>query len=424
MKFLTILSIALRCLFPKSHQKRTEAEKSLLGALFAVGISIVPLVVVMNVSEGMISGISQRLIELSGLHMQVMPYFEGNIDAAIRDFEILKEGLEKIPGVTGAYSEVNCIALAAGKKARNGISLRGLDEALLQRENFRSLLKITEGELAFPEKNSVILAHSLAEKIGASVNDKIRVITLSAKDGKVLPKISLFKVSGIITCGYNELDSLWALVSLENALSLARSGGFSPYLTIACENAFSRDFPEIRKLAEGILPVGYHLATWDEVHSTEFENFRSTKILLLLITVLIILVASINISSALIMLITERQKEIGILKSCGTSSKDILLIFLFVGLLTGFFGLAVGIPLGIIIAKNANFLITFTERIINVFGDVHLLDPTYYLRDFSVEVSPVLIIQVIAGVIVLVTIVSLFPALRAAKKKPVKMLRG
>ena len=94
------------------------------------------------------------------------------------------------------------------------------------------------------------------------------------------------------------------------------------------------------------------------------------------------------------------------------------------GLLTGFFGLAVGIPLGIIIAKNANFLITFTERIINVFGDVHLLDPTYYLRDFSVEVSPVLIIQVIAGVIVLVTIVSIFPALRAAKKKPVKMLRG
>lgn len=424
MKVFTLLSIALRCLFPKSHQKRTEAEKSLLGALFAVGISIVPLVVVMNVSQGMISGISARLIELSGLHMQVMPYFDGNVEVALRDFETVKEGLEKIPGITGAFSEVNCIALAAGKTARNGVSLRGVDEALLQRESFRSLLEVSHGELAFPRENSVVLAHSLAEKIGASVDDKIRVITISGKDGKVLPKISVFQVSGIVTCGYNELDSLWAFVPLKSAVSISQAGGFSPYLTIACEDAFSHQFAEIRKTAEDILPTGYYLSSWDEVHSTEFENFRSTKILLLLITVLIILVASINISSALIMLITERQKEIGILKSCGTSSKDILLIFLFVGLLTGIFGLMVGLPLGILVAKNANFLINFIERMINIFGDVHLLDPTYYLRDFTVEISSVLTVQVVVGVIILVTVVSLFPALRAAKEKPVKMLRG
>ncbi len=114
---------------------------------------------------------------------------------------------------------------------------------------------------------------------------------------------------------------------------------------------------------------------------------------------LIVLVASVNISSALVMLVMERRKEIGILKSIGASPSGITFAFLLAGFLTGLGGVLCGIPLGILCALNVNSILYYFEKMINFFSyfsytlnntggqfiPVRLLDPAYYLETIPVE---------------------------------------
>ena len=92
------------------------------------------------------------------------------------------------------------------------------------------------------------------------------------------------------------------------------------------------------------------------MNATEFENFSSTRVMLVFIMLLVVLVASVNISSAIVMLVMERRKEIAILKSCGASSSGITFSFLLTGLACGTGGVMAGLPVGLLLSVNANAL--------------------------------------------------------------------
>ena len=178
--------------------------------------------------------------------------------------------------------------------------------------------------------------------------------------------------------------------------------------------------------------------TWNELNAAEYENFASTKILLLLIMLLIVLVASVNISSALVMVVMERRREIAILKSMGASEDGIKMSFILVGFASGAGGTLIGIPLGLLAAVNINPLINIMEKIVNIcakfvyligkgelesFSSVRLLDPAYYLQDIPVSVPFGHLLLITAGTLVLSLVVSIIPAAKAGKEKPLDTLR-
>ena len=178
--------------------------------------------------------------------------------------------------------------------------------------------------------------------------------------------------------------------------------------------------------------------TWDELNQGQYENFSSTKMLLLFIMILIVLVASVNISSCLVMLSMERQKEIAILKSVGVKNSDIRKSFILTGLGIGAAGVIIGIPLGILISFNINSLIQLVEKIINAFAQlfylikngnlrsfytIHLMDEAYYLEKIPVEIPGKQIIMYILMTLVLSLLTSLAPAAKAAKEKPIETFR-
>ena len=183
------------------------------------------------------------------------------------------------------------------------------------------------------------------------------------------------------------------------------------------------------------VPSTFTSYTWMELNKATFYSFSTTKNLILFIVFLITLVASINISQALVMLVMERQHEIAILKANGASPQFITMCFLSAGLITSFLGLIIGMPIGILISIHINAILSMLEKIINylyyyasflfgnVYVQVHLLDPSYYLETIPVSLDFYELYFVAIITLLLSVVVSLVPSIRAGREKPLTIMR-
>lgn len=442
---------ASRLIFPKTG-KKSNARRSLIAAAFCIGMSVVPMEVVLTVANGMIEGITQRLITLSSSHLRATLFKnDGKYDFATEnedEFKSLCKKIEKVDGVKNVFCEVDGIGLASGLNGRSGVSIRCIDEKVFDEgSKFRNLFNVIEGKISFGNSEetgnsadsvskSVFIGEKLARNLDLHSGDDFRLITSrTLSNGKILPKITKLKVAAIISSGYQELDALWLFLPLKEGFSIFSGGSGSYHIGIETENPYSYALAITQSKVQNILINAdngagrFYVQKWTEMNSAEYENFSSTRLMLILVMLLIILVASVNIASSLVMLTIERRKEIAILKSIGAGSGEIAFSFMTAGFFTGFAGVAFGVPLGLIISLNFNRIIHFTEGVISsvlkFFGlqyDFVLLDPAYYLQNPSIIVPWSQIGMIILGVLVLSLIVSFFPSLKAGKEKPAFVL--
>ena len=429
------MKFARSLIFPKS-EKKSIARKSLFGAVLCIGLSIVPLVVVTSITNGMIDGMTERIIGLSSSHIQayVSPKLS-NVQTTEDFIEYANEACE-LRGVTGVYPEVEISAIAAGKKGRSGIEIRALEKDIFMRnKSFAKLFEVCEGELksfinpSDEKKAPAVIGKKLAEDLELHAGDTFRIITTKSSGEKMLPKLTSFTVSAIVSSGYQELDQFWVFIPLEAAYSSLSMESASYNVMIETGDAFSPELVAIQKRLKDSFGRYANVYRWDQIHNAEFENFSSTKVMLVFVMMLIVLVATVNISSAIVMLVMERQKEIAILKSIGAKPRAITLAFLTAALACGAGGLVIGLPIGIILTIFSNQIVHGLEKLVNIFsamgggGEVHLMDPAYYLAEIPVEIPGIQIILIIVAVLLLSVLVSYIPARKAGREKPLDILR-
>ena len=431
---------ASRLLFPRTG-KKSNARRSLFGALICIGISLVPLIMVLTVSNGMIKGITDRMIGLSSSHLQLVLYpnseFAENADKMREISSIIKMYDSSVKEV---YPELQGIGLASSTKGRFGASIRAMESDVFEKNPaFKNLFEVIDGTTDLDSKNSCVLGKKLAEDLGVKAGNTVRLITTKENAaGKTMPKITSLKVSGIVSSGYQELDSLWLFISLENGFKLLSSASSTPHLGIETDDAFSMNLEKTYRALKPFLASAGKLYRWNDLNSAQYENFASTQIMLIFIMMLIVLVASVNISSALVMLVMERRKELAILKSLGGSANGIALSFIITGAVTGFFGVLFGLPLGLIASVNFSPIMSAIEKVVNLFAklmcvisegnlsaftDVHLLDPQFYLQNIPLVIPVPQVVLIAVGTIVLSLLVSVIPAIKAGKEKPIETLR-
>lgn len=442
----------------------SSASRSLLGAVLCIALSLIPLVLVLTVSDGMIEGITSRIVELSSYHMQVIvgggaPLFgeeEPDLDLETAEGVVeLARQLEQVPGVVAAYPERQGIGLAAGPQGRTGATIRSVPPDLFSTDSsFSRLFKAEAGSLGLSSPRSALVGVGIAKTLHLNPGDTIRIVTMrTSPTGTVVPRITSFTVEGILSCGYQELDSLWVFIPFDTGFALLEGSLSTVLVGIQTEDAFGDSFLETAWNVEDQLPPGCRLRLWNQLNTTQFENFSSTRIMLIFIMFLIVLVASVNVSSALVMLSMERRREIAILKSMGATSGGIVTSFLLTGFCAGGAGVVLGIPLGILCAVNVNGILTWIEQLINIFarfwynlntmcmgtmgnllsdeglsaaGDfvpVQLLDPAFYLEEIPVVLPWGGIFAIAAGTLVLSVVVSALPSIRAGREKPLDTLR-
>ena len=442
MTFKSSLKFAKSLIFPKA-EKNSSARRSIFGAIICIGLSIVPLVVVMSVSNGLIDGMTERIIGLSSSHIQAFVSSKSSdVVSAEKFIESSAKYSQKIEGIKNSYPQVSVSALVAGKSERKGGEIRAIERDIFERnKDFKKLFTVCSGSVEdFINGNGkdAIVGQKLAADLNLSVGDTFRVITTKIINGKISPKLTSFKIKAIITSGYQELDELWIFLPIEVAYANLSLTNASYSIMFETEDANSPDVVRIQHEIQQSAGRYANVYRWDQIHTAEFENFSSTKVMLIFIMMLIVLVASINISSAIVMLVMERQKEIAILKSIGAAPSGITLSFLITGLACGTGGVILGLPLGLLCSVNANGLIKMLEMIVNWFAkigyffkgipvnevsQIKLMDPAYYLQEIPLDIPFKQLFFVVAATLVLSLIVSLIPSAKAGKEKPLDILR-
>lgn len=446
MKNLVFIKMAFRFLGIGSGKTVSNARKSLFGAVLGIGISIIPLIVVLVVSDGMIQGITSRTIELGTGHLQVINMrsissyknaeTEKNVRSLILEFD---EG----NFVENAWIERQGNGLVIGKSGRSGGAIRAVEpEFFTQNIRALNLIKVISGSLEFENNKSAILGTAIAEKLGLKVGDTCRIITISKNEkGKTIPRVSSFKISGLVSSGYQELDALWVFIPLEEGLKIMPMSSSLTSIVVSTNDPFDEDKMQALQLKlNSILPETFSIYSWADLNRSAFTSFKTTKNILLFIMFLIVLVASANISSAIVMLVMERRREIAILKAAGAHPSSISLAFLLAGLLTSLGGIILGMPLGILAAIHINEIFAYAEKILNhiqnffytfLYGtggtekplEIHLLDPAYYLEYIPVKLNLFDLYTIAVSMLILSVVVCLIPAVRAGKEKPIEIMR-
>lgn len=437
MNLKSSVLLAFRMILPKTRST-SNARRSLFGAVLCIALSLVPLVIVLVMSDGMIEGITDRIIGLSSYHLQAVEYPVYTKTEDTSELDNFLETIRLIDGVKFAYPERQGIALAAGKKGRIGATIRAVDpDIFIKDTSFKKYVNIHSGSADLSNSKNVLVGKSMAETLGVKVGDKLRIITARKnQNDNLVPRVSVFNITGIISCGYQELDALWVFIPFTTGYDLMSNDASQVLIGIETFDAFSQELYQVRDEILRLMPRSFELYKWSDLNSSEFENFSSTKVLLLLIMLLIVLVATVNVSSALVMLVMERKKEIAILKSLGASNSGISTAFIFIGTCIGALGVLIGIPLGLLAAINVNSIIAFVEKIINFFtqlfyqiiskegfSKIHLLDPAFYLEEIPIVIPFKELFIIVFITLVLSILVSVIPSIKAGKEKPFSILR-
>ncbi len=429
--FMALKTIGLR---------RKHRNHSLIGAVLAIGFSLIPLIVVLEVANGMIEGITRRFIEIGTYHLQI------HIFDRLGDHELrrIQRSLEELENVNLAFIERQGLGLIFSSAGRTGAQVRSVPPWIYERDAaFRRFFILDKGSFDLSLPNSALLGKVVARRLEVDVGDEVKLLTAKRmKDGRYIPRVSRFRVRGIFTTGYQDLDKLWIYVPLAIGKKILPAESSREFVAIKVDDPYSDLDRHIRAIRRVLPPelVLFRINTWFELEENQYSSFKTTKTLLVFIMCLIILVASVNVSSTMVMIVMERTQEIGILKSMGARPGLISSSFVITGFVVGFAGSVLGIALGLVLAVNINEVIGALEAFLNgaqalfrwilspflsieLEHPITLLNPDFYLERIPIRIDFFEILAVAAFAILLSTLASYLPAKRAGRIRPLEVLR-
>ena len=349
---------------------------------------------------------------------------------SMSDYDSVTKQVATVPGVVAATPFVLKQVLLTTQTAVQGIVIRGIDP---QREGTVTELakNLSTGQLADlsrpvkvkqppadnptgpaveTEKPGIILGKELAMRLGVFVGDTVNVVSPVGPISAIgmVPKIRTFALIALFQSGMYEYDSSLAYIDLAEAQKFFNMGQTVTGIEIKVTDVFRA--AETARSVEQSLGFAYGARDWMQMNRNLFSALKLEKTMMFLLLVLITIVASFNIVSTLTMIVTEKQKEIAILKAMGATRKSIRRIFMLNGLIIGLSGTAIGIPLGYAFLWLIQTFWTF--------------DPTvYYISRIPVHVQALDVLLVAGSAIVISFAATVYPSLQAAKLEPVAALR-
>jgi lipoprotein-releasing system permease protein len=283
-----------------------------------------------------------------------------------------------------------------------------------------------EGKLSdlTPKSNRIILGRMLAYQLQVAVGDQVTVMipgnAASASGGTtdaIVPRLRDFQVAGIFEVGLQEHDSVLALVNLEDAEALR---GLEGPTGIRLKFRDVLKAPELARAAAARLAPGLRVRDWTQDNEAYFRAIRIEKTMMGLILMLIVAVAVFNIVATLVMVVNDKRTDIAILRTFGTSPRSIMQTFITQGLAIGWFGVAAGVALGVLLARNVSSIVPVLERVLHF----QFLDSqVYYITSIPSELHLHDVAWISGAAFVLTLLSTVYPALRAARTPPADALR-
>ncbi|MDE3059753.1 MAG: lipoprotein-releasing ABC transporter permease subunit [Pseudomonadota bacterium] len=403
---------------------RARREEGLISvialfSLIGIALGVATLIVTLAVMNGVRGEMIRSIIGLDG---QVSVYATGA--PGIASYDDVIRSIAAVPGVVSAVPKVEGQIMASYKGQAVGAMVAGYRyEDLLKKDLLVS--RMTAGGLAaFGHGEGVLIGSRMAEKMGLHVGDDI---TLISPEGRatvagMVPRVKAYKVAGIFSIGMYAYDNGLIVMPFEEAqvyFKLRDNGGDAATM-IEVTGADADQAPRITREIAGALGPGFRVYDWKSSNNHIFQAVIVQRNVMFLILMLIIVVASFNIISGLIMLVREKGRGIAILRTMGASRGSILRIFLACGASVGLLGTLLGVALGLLIAFHTEEIQRWLE---SMMGHKLFTDELYFLSHLPSKVDFNEVLAVAALALALSFLATIYPARRAASLDPAEALR-
>ncbi len=401
------LFIALRYL--RTKKKHPGISINTLISIGGVAVGVMALLVVLSVMSGFHEDLQKKILGVNA-HMIILDY-KGTMPE-YKDVIQKLEGEENI--ISYAPFVLGQAMVSYGKKA-HGVFLRGIiPEKEIKTTEILKYMK--EGKLenlaSRDEIPGIILGKELARSIGAFKGDIINILSPVGELGPLgmLPKVKKFRVVGIFEVGMFEYDFNLVLTDIVSAQEFFGINRDITGIELRLDDIYKA--PVVRERIQKNLEFPLYARDWMQMNRNLFSALKLEKFAMFIILILIILVASFNIVSTLIMNVIEKKREIAILKAMGATNNGIMTIFMLQGLLIGISGTIIGVVGGYLLSYVLN-----TYQVIKLPADV------YYLSHLPVKMKFFDFIVISLSATIISFLATIYPAWQAAKLNPVEPLR-
>ncbi len=364
---------------------------SVLGIL----VGVAALIVVLAVMNGFDEDLKSRII---GVRAHLVIEKEAPFDNYL---EVMKD-LAKHRDVAGVSPFVEGQALVQKGEWGTGVLVHGIDP-----RGEKTVSKfydyLVEGTFTDKE-DTVVVGSELARRAFLKVGSTLGILSQNTKEPLT------FKVEGIFSSGMYEYDANLVFLGLASSQKLFEMKHAVSGISLRLKDAEKAD--AFKRQLTPMLGAHYFVRTWMDMNKTLFSALKLEKLVMFLILVLIVLVACLNIAGSLTVMVMDKTKDIGILKTLGMPPADLMKIFALDGLWIGSLGAFLGLGLGTLVCE-----------VLKRYQFVELPKEIYYINTLPVRMNPLDIVAIVCVAIVLSFLSSFYPALMAARLDPVKALR-
>ncbi len=395
-----------------------------LISIAGIALGVAALIIVLSLMNGFSKELRTRLVGMQG-HIWVSSILDGG---GMRDYEDAMDTLESIPGVTGASPFCVYKTVLMGPSKQNqyaAVDASGTDLSTIgDISDIRDY--ITDGYLDFSTDEDgipgIVIGWYVAQNLGVyNIGDKVYMMGMLDEDGMndilggVMPPLIPFRVTGMFSSGYYDYDNSVVLIDMKKAQEIMGYDNKVSGISLKIEDAFAAEkYTEQGGLIEQELgKYPYFSSNWIVRNKTLFSWMQLEKWAAFIVLSLIILVAAFNIVSSLIMMVMDKTREIGILKSMGASKASIQRIFVYQGAFVGISGTLLGSVIGYTVC-----MIQDKYRILSLPADVYFVSAV----PVELQMSDFLAITIVAMLLCWVS--SVYPARKASMLDPVDAIRA
>ena len=397
--------------------RRKEGFVSVIAAFSFLGIvlGVATLIIVMAVMNGFRQELLSRVLGLNG-HLGIYAVR----GTGLNDYESSAEKAKAVKGVDLVMPLIEGQVMVSSVRSAQGAIVRGIRPEDFNKRPILANSMIGGSVTAFSDPDTVFIGERLAQKLGVYVGEEI---TLISPKGTVtafgsVPRMRSYTIGGTFSVGMYEYDSAFIFMPMNEAQKF-----FNMDNTVTNLEVFLNHHDLVSSVQSEMysrLGSEVRIYDWQRSNAAFFNAIQVERNVMFLILTLIILVASFNMISGLIMLVKDKGRDIAVLRTMGATRGMVMRIFFMSGASIGFFGTAFGVLFGLLFCDNIETIRRFLESLT---GTDLFAAEIYFLTQLPAEVDPVEVVAVVIMALFLSFAATLYPSWRAAKLDPVEALR-
>jgi len=385
-----------------------------LISVSGIALGVAALIVVLSVMNGFQKEVTDRMLSVLA-HIEVfdaggsMPNWRQSEQEAFRN-----------PAVRGAAPFVETQGLLVKDDTMKPSVIRGILPG--EEHKVSDVAKqIRRGSLQDlrPGEFNIVLGYVLARSLGVGVGDKVNMLLAQGQTtpAGMVPRSRVFRVVGIFEAGHYEFDSAMAFIHMEDAERMVR---VSAPNGLRLRIADMHQAPQVAVQLKTTMSGDLIMRDWSKLNANWFAAVQTEKRMMFIILTLIIAVAAFNLVSTLVMTVTDKQADIAILRTLGSSPRSIMKIFMIQGALVGVMGTLAGVGLGVLVALNIDVIVPFIERLL---GIQFLSKDIYLISEIPSDMRWPDVFKIGGVSILLAFVATIYPSFAASRIKPAEALR-